>query len=143
MTPPDGLQIALTLSTLMALWIGWAKAVRPRWRRFWDRVDGVMDTLNGRDEFIDPTTGRRVPAVPALGTRMGNMEDTLSTVANQQRLLENHETRITALENDRVKDIITSAERAATAAASANMFRLAVERDTTDGQADEPKGEVE
>jgi hypothetical protein len=139
---PDGLQAAYTASALVAIWVGWFIIIRPRWRRFWNRVNGVIDTLNGREEFVDQATGRTVAEIKPLGSRIGAIEQTLATVADQQVLLENHENRITALENTHVKDIVTAAERAATAAASTEMLRLIRERDTTTGQATESAGEI-
>lgn len=52
------------------------------------------------------------------------------------------DTRVKALEDTGVRDIVQAAERAATAAVSAEMLRLVHERDTVSGDATEPSGEL-
>lgn len=114
---PDGVGVVLGVCTLLALWVGWAKKFRPKWRRFWARVDAFLDTFNGRDEFVDEVTGRNVPAVPALGSRLGNIEKTLTQLVEHRSDIDDLQTRVGVLER-------AAMERIANKAESAQMFRM-------------------
>lgn len=146
MTPPDGLQIALTLSTLMALWIGWAKAVRPKVRRFRARWNQAGDALLGREPIIDPASGRELaPALPGIGQRMATVEDAVKILAEAQarsealsQRLSRVETQVSTNTENIATMMVAAAERIVTKEEAAQMWRAIADRDVIDG--DEPDG---
>lgn len=134
---PDGLQVVLTVCTLVALWLGWAKVIFPRIRRRWNRVVGLFQTIAGRDAVIDKRDGTILsPAVPHLGEQLSTLNDTVSKLVaviesnhdahrridHHDRVLGGHDQAIAAL-------IAGSAERAATALASAALLSAVANRD--------------
>jgi hypothetical protein len=136
---PDGLQVALTATTLVAIWITWAKFIGPRIKRKWDRLVGIFQTIAGRDPIIDKRTNKVIsPAVPHLGEQLSTLNDTVSKLvavieSNQDahhridrhdQILADHDSSIAAL-------IASTFERGATAAL------VAVEKANSDA-IDEP-----
>lgn len=130
---PDALQIALTATTLAAVWIGWAKIVGPRLRRGWDRVVGTFQAIAGRDAIIDKVSGKEVsPAVPPLGEQLSTINDTMSKLVaviesnhDAHVRLDNHEGRISELEAARLERLVSQAE-------SAHMWRAVADNAAND-----------
>ncbi len=124
MTMQDRFALVLSACTLVALWLGWLKILRPRIRKLWQRVDGALDTLGGRPPIVDNESGRELaPALPPLGERLATMEDALVRLADDRVRLDALEHRVTALETAAVERIAIRAE-------SAQMLRAVAERDT-------------
>lgn len=130
---PDHLAVIYTASALIGLWVGWFKLVRPKWRRFWAKLDGSLDTLNGRGPITDLATGRVLsPAQPPLGNRIANVEEAVSELREVvklltavQRRLDEHASRISSLEDGRLERIVTKAE-------SAQAWRAVADNAATD-----------
>lgn len=140
---PDRLAAIYTLCGLLALWVGWLKVARPKWRRFRDRVSGTLDSIAGREPIVDKSSGRELaPRMPPIGEHLANINDRLNQLSDVRGTLDNHEGRLQALEDSRVEKIVSAAERAATAASSAEMLRLVSEHGTVDGESHEA-GELE
>lgn len=113
----EGLNALYTCCVLLALWIAWYKAVRPRWRRFWARVGAALDTLVGRNIVLDLASGTKLPAIQPLPERLGNIEraqerqsevqktqaETLAKVAEALERLGDHERRISMLESGQLE----------------------------------------
>lgn len=132
----EKLELALGLSTLLALWVGWIKAGRPRWRRFWGRVGAALDTLVGRDPIHDLASGSELPRIEPLPERLAHIEasqvhqaeiqaqqaNTLAKVAEALERIGDHERRIKALE-------VASLERTAQRLESAAMLGAVARRD--------------
>lgn len=112
--------MTLTLTTLVGVWIAWAKVIGPKVKRAWSRGVGFFQTIAGRDPIIDKITGKEVaPAVPPLGEQLGSIHETMSKLvavieSNQDahHRIDNHEARITVLEDGRVERIVSQAESA-------------------------------
>jgi hypothetical protein len=76
---PDALQVALTLTTLAAIWLGWAKVVGPKLKPAWSRLVGTIQAIAGRDPIIDKVTGKEIaPALPPLGEQLSTINDTMA-----------------------------------------------------------------
>lgn len=126
---PDALQVALTLTTLAVVWVGWAKVIGPRAKRAWGRSVGFFQAIAGRDPIVDKASGKELsPAVPPLGERLASIDDTmlrLVTVieSNQDahHRIDNVEVRVDALEQGRVERIVSQAESAEMWRAVANQ----------------------
>jgi hypothetical protein len=139
----DSVNYTLALLTLagipLAVW-------RSKSRR---RISAAADAILGSEPVLDADHKEMRPGRPGLVHRVSQVEEAVvefrhlvGIVTEAMGRIDSLDTRIAALENTHVKDIIQMAERAATAAASAEMLRLVNERDTVTGQADEPKGEL-
>lgn len=110
MSLTDRAAALVTLCTLIGLWLGWLKVLRPRARRLWRRLDGALDTLGGRPPIVDNASGREIaPALPPLGERLATIEDALvhlmTTNTRMDKLtirVDDHARRLTALESDRL-----------------------------------------
>lgn len=102
--------------------------VAPRARRVATRVGGAMDAIGGRPPVVDRSTGRELaPAMPPLGVRLDRFEqgqDRLALVVTdltdlirdqraQDNRLDDHDLRITTLEQASLERTITRAESAA------------------------------
>lgn len=87
---PDALQIALTLSTLVVIWVGWAKFLGPRVKAKWDWFVGILQSIGGRDPIVDKRTGVEIaPMVPALGVQLLSIDKRFETVnENMAQLIE-------------------------------------------------------
>jgi len=82
-----GAGIVLFGSVVAVLAGGWRWG-RPRWKTVRRRVSAVLDSVGGRDEIIDPASGKVLaPALPAIGVRMADMEDWRRTHDEQMALL--------------------------------------------------------
>lgn len=110
------LQWCLAAAGLVAILLGYWRKGRPFFKRF----TGGLDVLVGRTEFTDVATGKKVPAIPPLGTALAEMREditvlttTVAVVADQQVQIKDLVTRVTALEAGMVERIVTKAESAA------------------------------
>lgn len=126
---PDALQVTLTASTLLVIWIAWAKYLGPRIKAKWVRFVGFFQTIAGRDPIVDKVTGKEVsPAVLPLGEHLASINDNMAQLievvrSNQDahHRIDGHETRINALESGRVERIVSQAESAEMWRAVANQ----------------------
>ena len=115
---PDnpGQWIIFTASVLGALAVLW-KAIQRARKRAKDvsgDVVAVRDSILGRPAVVDSITGKELaPALPGIGQRMDTVERALVALADQHTAIEDHETRIKALEDARVERVVTQAESAA------------------------------
>lgn len=74
----------------------------------------IRDSILGRDAVVDSITGKELaPALPGIGQRMDTVERALVALADQHAAIEDHETRIKALEEARVERVVTQVESAA------------------------------
>lgn len=131
------------LGAIIAVWAYW----RPARRRGLAAYDAIL----GEEEVRDRSGNLIRPARPGLvhlqsdnSSRLGKVEEaivafqhTTGIVTEFSGRLDRVEADVNLLKNNQVKDALNAAERAATAAASAEMLRLAHERDTHAGEADE------
>lgn len=77
-------------------------------------VVAVRDSILGRPAVVDSITGKELaPALPGIGQRMDTVERALVALADQHAVLEDHETRLKALEDARVERVVTQVESAA------------------------------
>lgn len=138
MSLTDRAAALVTLCTLVGLWLGWLKVLRPRARRLWRRVDGALDTLGGRPPIVDNESGRELaPALPPLGERLATMEDALVRLATTSERMDEESRRLDTV-TEQVGDLTrrvtvletSSVERIAAHAESAQMWRAVAERDT-------------
>lgn len=127
--------IAVGIAGLIAAWAKWW----PKLAHLWRRVDGTLDAIGGREAYVDPASGRRVPALPPLTTRMALVESgvkeltettvqlarTVESLNDAHRRIDDHEVRIHALESG-------TAERIAARAESAQMWRAVADNDLPD-----------
>ena len=103
---------AVVLGALVVIW----KAVR----RFRSGAQGVVadavkirDSINGRPAVLDTITGAEISrALPGIGQRMDTVERAVATLADQHRVLDDHEDRLKALEAAAVERIVTRSESA-------------------------------
>jgi hypothetical protein len=117
----DWLTFLLALGALLSVLVGWFRWVRPRYRRTRSEVTAIRDSILGRDAIRDSITGREIePALPGVGVRLAATEEHLgvlaqavATIAESHVRLEDHETRISALEVASVERIVSRAESAA------------------------------
>lgn len=121
----------LAACTLAGLVLGWYFKFRPHWRKFWDRVNGGLDAITGREAFLDHATGKEVEEVLPMTTRLAKVEDAVVLLTEQQAqmteiqttvnqilgLLSEHGSRLKSLEDGRLERIVTKAE-------AAQMFRM-------------------
>lgn len=107
--------------TVLAGVVGWVRWVRPRVKRTAHQVIAVRDSILGRDAVIDSITGaEQSPALPGVGVRLAETErhlgvlaQAVATIAESHVRLEEHEARITALEQQAVERIVSRAESTA------------------------------
>lgn len=123
------INLLLALSGLLALWIGWLVKARPKVKRGLARVGAVVDVFAGRPEEIDEVSGIRLPEIKPLHHRLTTIEVTLDKLANQERILSDHEARIVSLED-------VEAERALTREESAAVWRAIANRDAIEGESE-------
>lgn len=123
----ERVNLLLAGSGLVALWVGWLWKIRPAVRRLSGRVGGALDNLGGRREGYDYATGQRIPAIPALGERLGGIElkqaemsETLDKLADVHTQLQDHGRRLEALE-------IAAAERISIRLENASLLHAAGE----------------
>ena len=111
----------LALATLLGVLVGWFRLVRPRILRGRSEVTAIHDSILGRDAIVDSITGREIePALPGVGVRLAATEEHLgvlaqavATIAESHVRLEDHEQRLTRLEEASVERIVSRAESAA------------------------------
>jgi hypothetical protein len=133
---------ALTICALLGgAWLRFRPSVR-RWT-------AVVDAILGEPAELDRAGKVSRPEQPGLVHRVASVEEAVvefrhlvGLVTEALGRIDGLENRVASLEDKRVNDIVIAAERAATAAASAEMLRLVHERDTKDGDAAEPSGEL-
>jgi len=108
------LTVLISMCVLAGLIAGWRAKIAPHLgsaNRTWV---AFRDTFLGREAINDTITGREIePAQPAIGVRMAKLEETVATIGDQQRRLDNHEDRLVSLEQARVERVVTQAESAA------------------------------
>ncbi len=120
--------VALGIIAILGAVVAHFRWVRPKYRRGRDMFVAGRDSLIGRPAIVDTITGKELsPALPGIGNRMENVEqnqietrDALRHIAAvmegqqiQDRRIDDHETRLHALEAAAVERIVTKAESAA------------------------------
>lgn len=132
-----GALLGVAVSAL-ALWAN----VRPSLRR----NSAVADAILGEEAVVDRSGQMIQPARPGLVHRVGTVEEAvlefrraLTAYTELRGLYDSLERRVAVVENTHVKDIIVAAERAATAAASAELLRMAGNRDVLDTESEETR----
>lgn len=128
------------LAIVVPVWLKWG---RPTAKALVKDFRAGRDALVGRDAVLDSMSGRELaPALPGIGKRMENFEQALTTLAenavtlaDNQKVLLNHESRIMALEEGAVERIVSRAET--TAAFGAMEAALRSQHDP-----DEPAGDI-
>lgn len=147
---PDALQVALTCTTILAVWVGWAKFIGPRVKRGWGRVVGIFQAIAGRDAIVDKVSGKEVaPAVPPLGEQLSTMNETIAKLVaviesnhDAHERLNAHDKHLVAHDQAIGALISGSLERAATAMSSAALLNAVANGDIVNGDTDEPGGEL-
>lgn len=112
--------LVISVCVLGGILVGWAKWLRPRYRRNRDRFVSAMDSLVGRDAVYDSITGKEIaPALPGMGVRMAQQEqqmqvltDAVAKIAESHERLDDHERRLHKLEVAAVERVVTRAESA-------------------------------
>ena len=143
----DVVALAVSVAALIGVAVTWLRWVRPRIRRFFRQTTAVRDAILGREPIVDSITGKEIePALPGLGVRMATTEQNVQAIAeglakiaeaqvNQQhleervdRLEQDHDRRLKALEDARLERVVARAE-------SANAWRAiaAANGDTDSG----------
>ena len=135
---PDAVQIVFTVSTLAALWIGWAKYLGPRFKARWNRLVGFFQTIAGRDPIVDKITGREIsPEVPPLGKQIAAINDNMAQLIEVVRSNQDAHHRIDGVES-RVLVLETAEEaRREVRAESTEMWRAVANKDVLDVESDE------
>lgn len=106
--------LSIAACTLLAILGGWFRWVRPRYRRTKAEAVSIRDAIIGREPVVDTITGKQIsPALPGIGQRIATVEDALLKLTDQQAQLNEHDQRITILEEARAERVITQAESAA------------------------------
>ena len=131
--------------------LGWLWRTQPER----ERNRAANDAIIGKAQVTDRAGTVMSPAQPGLvhlqqenakalvqaSERLTRLEQLVETLAQVDGRLGGLEQRVTLLEESNIKDVITAAERAATAVASAEMLRM-MRDPATDAEADEPAGEL-
>lgn len=119
--------IAAALVVVLGALIALARWVRPKVQSITADVAQARDALLGRDAVVDSITGRELaPPLPGMGVRMAHQEQqtellivTVTKLVDQQahqqrleRVVEDHDKRISALETAGVERIVARAESA-------------------------------
>lgn len=114
MIGPEQVAVAVGAVAILGALATFVRWLRPRSRSVSRTLVAIRDTFLGREAISDSITGREIePAQPAIGVRMAKLEETVTTIAEQQRRLDNHEDRIVGLERARNERAITQLESAA------------------------------
>ncbi len=111
----------IAAGTVLALIYGFLRWVRPGARALAKDFRAGRDALIGRDAIHDSITGvERVPALPGIGVRMDTTENQMAMlttavakIADSHVMAEDHERRITKLEEAAVERVVARAESAA------------------------------
>ena len=110
----DVLTLVLSATAVLALIVGYARWIHPRWGRATRTWEGIKETILGREAVVDNATGRElVPAQPGMASRLSTLEDAVKTLADQHVAIQDHERRISDLEHARVERVVAQAESAA------------------------------
>ena len=123
MSPVDIAVVASSVVVVLGGIVGWYAKGRPKWRRFWSRLDGTFDAINGREPYVDAASGRHVPALSPLTTRVANVEEAIVRLTRFEERMTAVEGRVENLEKARE-------ERLATQLESAHMWKAVAEADT-------------
>lgn len=144
MTLPDleSVNYTLALCTLIGIPLAiWRSKSRKR-------ISAAADAILGQESAIDNSGNVIRPAQPGLVHRVATVEDAvvefrhaIGVYTEVLGRLDSVERDVKALQDRRVEHIVTAAERAATAATSAEMLRMVNERGTVDGHAEEQSPE--
>lgn len=129
--------------------LGWWWRKQPDRERERARAKAADDAILGEPEVLDRRGEQIVPGSPGLVHRVAQVEEAVVEFRHMSGLLtevlgriDTIDNRVKLLEETGIRDIVQAAERAATAAVSAEMLKLVNERGTVDGDADEPGGEL-
>lgn len=113
------------------------------------RISAAADAILGSEPVLDADKKEMRPGQPGLVHRVSQVEEAVvefrhlvGIVTEAMGRIDSLDSRITALEDTTVRDVVQAAERAATAAVSAEMLKLVNERSTVDGDATELSGEL-
>lgn len=117
-----GLTVGLiTIAGAVLTWLRW---IRPKVKKGQAEAVAVRDAILGRDAVRDSITGRVLaPPLPGIGQRIDTVERAVATLADQHRVLEDHERRIKANEARISKLEDAAAERIVTKQESALAWR--------------------
>lgn len=104
----------LSFAALLSLIVGWFKWLRPRVKKAHLESIAIRDAILGRDAIHDSITGEeRVPALPGIGMRMATVEQALVTLADVHVKMNDHESRLQALESGALERIAARADSVA------------------------------
>lgn len=116
MTAPEVAALIVgAAAVIAALTVIWKVAKRGRDKATRIVGDGVKirDSIIGREAMVDTITGQQLaPALPGIGQRMDTVERAVATLADQHRMLDDHEDRLKALEAASVERVVARAESA-------------------------------
>ncbi|TQK73356.1 hypothetical protein [Nocardioides sp. SLBN-35] len=127
----DVVALAIGILTLLGLFAGYMKVVRPRIHKARATLASASDALLGRDAIVDSITGEELsPALPGVGARMAHQEQqmelltvTVTKLVDQQVHQQKLERRVDGLEH-RVKGLEDQTiERVAGKAESISAWR--------------------
>ena len=140
----DSVNYTLAILGIVALFIGW-------WRGWWEsprrretraRDKAVAEAILGEPEVRDLAGKVIAPSKPGLVSRTSTLEQAVSTLVDQDARIKLLETDVEMLKRRELKDLALIIERAKTAETAGEALKLIRERDTLDGTADEPSGEL-
>jgi alpha-D-ribose 1-methylphosphonate 5-triphosphate synthase subunit PhnG len=124
--------------------LGWWWRNQPKREQERARNAAMADAILGEPAVLDRSSNEIQPPRPGLVHRVGTVEDAIVEFRHAIGVytevlgrLDRVEQDVASLKDARVQHIVSAAERAATAAASAEMLRLAAERDTIRGDVDD------
>lgn len=107
---------AALIGALAVIWKAIRRARTASWGAIGDAVK-IRDSIIGRPAMVDSITGEeKSPALPGIGQRMDTVERAVATLADQHRVLDDHEDRLKRLE-------VASAERIVNRSDSAQAWR--------------------
>lgn len=122
--------IGLTLTALGAVYGAWRK-LRPNIRR----GSAALDAIIGKEAVTDRSGNVMEPSQPGLVHRVATVEEAVvefrhmvGLLTETQKTLNDHGTRIKALEDTRLEKLVTRAE-------SAQMWRAVADNAVTDPEA--------
>lgn len=110
----DALTKAIAFAvTAVGAMFGIYRWFRPKWRAISADVQAGRDALVGRDAVVDSITGKELaPALPGIGVRMATMETAVAKLVETTLRLDDHELRITSLEEGAVERVAAKLESA-------------------------------
>ena len=102
-TPNEAVALAVGLIAILSALIGWLKWLRPKIRRGQSEAVAVRDAILGRDAVRDSITGKELaPRLPGIGQRIDTVEQAVATLADQHRILDDHDSSIRSLQSEQV-----------------------------------------